>query len=453
MSTPLPSRQRAMRLSLVEGVFFALMVGCGEFYFLADAVRLGASPLEQGLVITLPLCVGALGPILALTSLARWRRRKVIVIIAAAMQALLLGGAAIADAMGWSSPRLLIALVCVYQICGQAAGVAWSSWYGDVVTPEMRGRYFAKRNRLVHLSTCASLIGAGAGLQWLEPGSPGTVAAGVGGLGFAAVFTLAAVSRAVSATLLAATPEPPVGPVPSMRAAMVLLRRSGSAGLRRLLLVVAALQFFVYVGSPYFGPFMLEELRFSYLEYTAGSIAVVLAKVASLPRWGHAIDRYGPRSVYLLAIVLVALIPLPWVWADGVAWVIVAQLLSGWAWGGHELAQFTFMLDSSHPRVRLHLFAALAALAGGAQLLGGLVGGVLLGLVDRNFQILFIVTFAGRLLVASVAPLLAPHSAGRAGIGRRHLLLRLVGVRPSGGLDHRPLPVTEEGDDDPDSVT
>ncbi|HUH00551.1 MAG TPA: hypothetical protein VML75_01070 [Kofleriaceae bacterium] len=39
------------------------------------------------------------------------------------------------------------------------------------------------------------------------------------------------------------------------------------------------------------------------------------------------------------------------------------------------------------------------------------------------------------------------------GIGRRHLLLRLVGVRPSGGLDHRPLPVTEEGDDDPDSVT
>lgn len=448
MSTPLPSRQRAMKLSLADGVFYALMVGCGEVYFLADAVRLGASPLEQGLVITLPLCVGAAGPLLALAILARWRRRKPVVIVGAALQAASLGLAAIADAMGWSSPRLLIALVCAYQVCGQAAGVAWSSWYGDVVTPEVRGRYFAKRNRLVHLATCVSLIGAGAALQWIEPGAAGTVAAGVGGLGFALVFSLAGGFRVVSATLLAASPEPAMGPVPSMRAALVLLRRPSAAGVRRVLLVIVALQFFVYVGSPYFGPFMLEELHFSYLEYTAGSIAVVLVKVASLPRWGHAIDRYGPRSVYLLAIVLVGIIPLPWVWAGGLAWVIVAQMMSGLAWGGHELGQFTLLLDSSHPRIRPHLFAALAGLAGSAQLLGGLVGGVLLGLIDRNFQLLFAITMAGRLLVATAAPALVPHSVGKAGIGRRHLLLRLVGVRPSGGLDHRPLSVTEGVEND-----
>ncbi len=39
---------RAMRLSALEGVAYALMVGFGETYFLADAVRLGATTLKQG---------------------------------------------------------------------------------------------------------------------------------------------------------------------------------------------------------------------------------------------------------------------------------------------------------------------------------------------------------------------------------------------------------------------
>jgi len=60
------SIRRAMRFSLADALFYALMVGSGEVYFLADAVRLGATALEQALVITLPLCVGTLGPLLAL---------------------------------------------------------------------------------------------------------------------------------------------------------------------------------------------------------------------------------------------------------------------------------------------------------------------------------------------------------------------------------------------------
>jgi hypothetical protein len=79
--------RRAMRLSLAEGVFYALMVGFGELYFIADAVRIGASTLELGLVVTLPLCAGAAGPMMALWLLRRGRRRKHIVVAAAFAQA------------------------------------------------------------------------------------------------------------------------------------------------------------------------------------------------------------------------------------------------------------------------------------------------------------------------------------------------------------------------------
>jgi serine protease inhibitor len=38
-------RDRALRLSIVEGVTYALMVGLGETYFLANAVRAAVTPI------------------------------------------------------------------------------------------------------------------------------------------------------------------------------------------------------------------------------------------------------------------------------------------------------------------------------------------------------------------------------------------------------------------------
>jgi len=125
-----------MRLSVLDGAAYALMVGFGETYFLADAVRLGATRLQQGLIVTLPLCTGALGSVLSLALLARLRGRKGLVVAAAAVQTALLAALGLA---GPVSPVLLIATVCLYQAFGQAAGTSWSAWYGDLVPKATRG--------------------------------------------------------------------------------------------------------------------------------------------------------------------------------------------------------------------------------------------------------------------------------------------------------------------------
>jgi len=101
-----------MRLSVVDGAAYAIMVGFGETYFLADAVRLGASTLEQGLLVTLPLCTGALGSVIALALLGRFRSRKSVVVAAATAQLSILLGLGIQRAL---APPLLIASVCLYQ--------------------------------------------------------------------------------------------------------------------------------------------------------------------------------------------------------------------------------------------------------------------------------------------------------------------------------------------------
>lgn len=431
-----------MALSLVEAVFYAVMVGAGEGYFLADAVRLGASAVELGLVVSLPLFIGGLGPFPALALAARSGRRKPLVVACAALQAASLFALSVADAFGWLTPTSLIALASLHQACAQTGGTAWSSWIGTVVPAEERGRYFARRGRRVQVGTMAALLGAGLLLQRLEPGAAGKVAVGAGGWGFVLAFGVAALARAVSAALLAASPEPPPERDAQGMRLSRLLRAPEASPARRVLAVSATMQLAVYLSSPYFGPYMLEDLHLSYAAYTIGSLAVVATKVASLPSWGKVVDSYNPRSVFLLAAFLVSVIPLPWLWADGLLWVVVAQCLSGFAWGGHEIAHMALCLDITRGSLRQQLFAAQSLLHGAAQLIGTVLGGWMLGAVERRFWILFLASTLARLAVALVAPRWLAH-VQLPGERRHVLLLRVMGLRPSGGLSHRPLAVDD----------
>ena len=429
-----------MGLGVLEGVAYALMVGFGETYFPADAVRLHASMLQQGLLVTLPLCTGAVGSVAALGLLARLRRRKGIVVASAAIQLLVL--LAITH-HGVLSPTLLIGAVCLYQACGQAAGTAWSSWYGDLIPREIRGTYFARRNGFVHLATCIGLVTGGLVLQHMEPGAAGDVARGAGGAGYRLVFLLAAGARLVSVVLLAISPEPPFRGLSNAPQTVRFLATGRGGRAWRLLGTGALLQFMVYIASPYFGPFMLKELRFSYLQYMVSSVTVVTGKFCLLRAWGRMVDAHGARQAYTLAALLVAVVPLPWLWAKGLLWIVPAQALSGFSWAGYEVAYFSTMLDSSTKRTRPYVFALQSVLNGTAQLLGGLLGVALLAAAHGSYRALFAASLLARFAVAAVAPRLVPPPRKSRPIGRRALFLRMIGIRPHGGAVHRPV---DEGD-------
>jgi len=426
-----------MTLSTIEGMTYAVMVGFGEAYFLADGVRLGASTLELGLLVALPLFVGAGGPVLALALLARARARKPLVVGSVVLQALLLAGLAVAEHARATTPLMLIALACASQVCGQAAGVGWNSWYGDLVPAAVRGRYFSARGRAVHTVSFLALVGAGLVLGALEPGAAGQVEDGAGGTGYTTLFAIAAAFRLVSAVLLAVSPELRFAGMPRPGEVFRFLRTARGSIAWRVLVGGAVLQLTVYVASPYFGPFMLENLQFTYLEYTVATACVVLMKFVALPLWGRSVDAHGARPVYALAAAAVAIVPLPWLWTSGLLGVALAQMLSGFAWAGYEISFFGLLLSSSYRRMRPVLFATQSLCSGSAQLAGMLCGALLLGVLGRDLRMLFGVSLVARLGVALTAPRWAPAGAPAAGPGRRAVLVQVLGFRAHGGLVHR----------------
>ncbi len=427
-----------MKLSVWEGVAYALMVGLGETYVVADALRLRASALQAALVVSLPLFVGGLGPLVAIRLLARLRHRRTLAVVTAACQALGLVVLALLDGVGWSGPVLVIVLACTHQVFGQATGTAWSSWYGDLVPAAVRGRYFAMRTLWVQFATCAGLVGAGLFLHWIEPARP-EEAAGAGGLGFTLVFSLAALSRGVSAVLLALSHEPRFHGLSRGHRLRSFLATDRGRAAWRLVAVGAVFQLVVYISSPYFSPYMLTELGFDYAEFMIATVSIVLWKVAMLPAWGRVIDHHGARPTFALAAVLAAIVPLPWLWADGLGWVLVVQSFSGFAWAGYEVSYFALLLESSYVRTRAQLFAAQSVANGSGQLLGSLVGGAMLQF-SGGFVLLFALSVVGRLVLAILVPGLVPAVRRGPHLGRRDIFLRVIGLRPHGGLVHRPMP-------------
>lgn len=431
--------ERTMRASLREAVVYALMLGLGEAFFVADAVRLGASPIELGLVVSLPLFLGALGPAGALAALARGASTRRLAVFGATLQAAALASLAGTELVDALSPSKLIAAACVYHVAGQLTGTSWSAWIGDVVPAAERGRYFATRTRRVHVGTVLGLLGAGSILQ--ATGARGD------GFGFALVFGAASVMRLVSAGLFASSPEPAPRSLLPLRAFREEMRAEDGRRVAGLVLAVFAFQLSVYVAAPYFAPFMLETLGMSYLAFTVATLAVGLGSALALPAWGRAIDRYGARPTYLLAVVLIAVVPAPWFMAQGLGVVAPAQAFSGIGWAGYEVGLFSLLLELTRPAARPYAMALVAVATGTGQLLGGLVGAFVVG--RYAFVGALAVTLAARLALALSLPGLVSARPGRT-IGRRKLLLRVIGIRPNAGLIHRLLFVDPNDGEDED---
>lgn len=432
--------QRALTLSIGDGVAYAVMIGAAETYFVADVIALGATPYEIAAAVGVPLLAGAIGPALALRVLPGLGRRRPVVVAGAVGQALALSAAAVGNWLEILDPLLLIACLCIYHVCGQAAGAAWSSWFGDLVPAEMRGRWFARRTKVVHLATFVALCGGGAVLWALERE--------VGAQqGFAALFAAGAVARCASAAFLASSPEPGFHGLQGRRALRRFLGTSRGKDALVLLTGGGAYQGTVYLSGAFFTPFMLEVIGLDYLQFMIALGAQVGVKVLALNGWGRLIDRAGAKGVFRTTLVLTAVVPLPWVFLSEFWGVLGAQLMSGFVWAGYEVALFALLLESSRAANRPHLFAAQSIGNAVGQVSGSAAGAVLL--TASGYVPVFAASVAARTLVALALPVMLSAERGAPGQRRPALLMRIVGLRPGPGVVHRPVLSPEDPPGDP----
>src|SRR3989344_947001 len=194
--------RKSLRYSILDGAFYAAMVGFGETFFQAFAVFLKATNVQLGLLGSLPQTLGSVLQLFSNRLIKFFRTRKRLICTSVLLEALIFIPIALVFFFGTLRVYHLIFFVCLYWILGMVLVPAWSSWMGDLVDERRRGSYFGKRNRIAGLVSLASMLTGGYILERFSDGTEMQY------IGFAVIFTIAMAARIVSLVYMTKKYEP-----------------------------------------------------------------------------------------------------------------------------------------------------------------------------------------------------------------------------------------------------
>lgn len=387
--------RKDLRASVSDGAAFSVMVGIGETYLPAFVLAIGMGEIAAGLISSIPLLAGAILQLISPFAVARLGSHRRWVVLCAAVQAACFLPL-IAGALTGRLPVVAMFLVVsLYWGAGLAAGPAWNTWIESVVPRHVRAPFFAWRSRLGQAGVLAGFLTAGAVLHFGHD-------AGKQLYGFAAIFMVAATCRFLSAWFLSTQSETPEQHEEQCHVSIgELLGRVRAGGSERMLLYFLSVQVAVQISGPYFTPYMLGQLKISYLDFMTLLAASFIAKIAALPALGRFAFRFGAQR--LLWVGGIGIVPVAglWLYATSFLGLIVIQFVAGVVWAAYELAMFLLFFETVRREERTSILTTFNLCNSIALVIGASIGGLglkLLGECPETYLTLFALSSSVRAL-------------------------------------------------------
>jgi len=378
-----PRTDQSLRHSVRDGVAYSLMAGAGEHYFSAYALFLKATTAQIAWLSAFPSLLGSFAQLFSAWLANRLGRRKAIMLFGVLLQtAMWLPIIWLPYFFPDHGVTILIVCVALYFTGGHLATPVWNSLMGDLVHERHRGRFFARRTRLMSMMNFLAVVGSGVLLNFFETTDHVR-------LGFMLVFTLAAGARLYSASQLARMHDPNIVTSrfdwPVLNGFWQKIRGSDFV---RFTLFFAAMQGAAAIAAPFFAVYMLRDLKFSYLEFMASTSLAILAQFAGLRMWGRLADIFGNRLILTVTSYLIPCFPILWLASTHFAFIATLQMLGGFVWAGFSLSASNYLYDCVPPERRAAYSATHNVITSIMIFAGALVGGGL-SLVMPDYFMLF----------------------------------------------------------------
>ncbi|MCX8202375.1 MAG: MFS transporter [Candidatus Micrarchaeota archaeon] len=431
MSNQIMQRKSTMNLSIIEGGLYSGMVGFCQYFITPYAIFLGMPNFMVGLLRSISSLVSALGFYFSIWLMQFEKTRKEMISKYVSYQAYIIIFFLLIPFVPLDRSWMFIFLYSLFLFLGSVVSPMWTSLMKDVVVKKERGTYFGRRNKLAGLFEVASSLIAGAVLNYFT----GNIY-----VGFITIFVVAFLFRLASSRLLLKHWDPNgkifhKGKKKGMKFEFFLVN---DKYLNNLILLGGGMLFATNIAGPFFAVFMLKNLNFSYLDFTLATVASTIATLISQPYWGRLIDKYGTRPVLFSTSVLIPLVPLFWIPATNLMYVIIIQLYAGVVWAGFDLAVFNMLLKIS-PKNKTSLYSA--SYNGAISILtflGMFLGSILILILDsidaqilNSIQILFLISGILRFLVAAVV---IPRITAQMQVNSLNFFLKTITVYPIKGV-------------------
>ena len=420
------------------------MVGIGESYLPAFVLAAGLGQLAAGLITTVPLLAGGVLQLIspwAIRRLGSHRRWVVLCTFCQALSFLPLAAAAWSNTV---SIWLVFLMASIYWGAGFAAGPAWNTWVGSLVPESVRASYFARRTKF---SQAGVMIGFIAGGVALQAGAAWQQVIAV----FAGLFLTASACRLLSSAFLASQSEP-VPPSAAHRCVPIgeFLGRLRNGADGSLLLYLLSVQGAAQIAGPYFTPYMLKQLHFSYAEYVILIGVSFAAKVVALPSLGRFARRVGAKRLLWLGGIGIAPVSGMWLFSQNFGYLLFVQVLAGATWAAYELAMFLLFFESIPEFERTSLLTTYNFGHALATVVGSLIGGGVLAAMDKTpaaYLTVFCLSSVARFATIGLLSRVPATEGETIVLGRR-----VLGIRPAVGSLDRPILAATAAQSEPEAL-
>ena len=363
-------KKKSLFYSLWDGIFAGGMVGLTQDYFNPFLLVRGGCAQQAGYLGGFPNIFSALFQLFSPGLTDKLKSRKKLFMVFIFLQFIMLVVMWGISLKEQKTPLFFIFCVLLFTACGAIAQPAWASLMSDLVPVSKRGTYFGWRIRIVGFVTIGTSLLAGWITHSFEKINIYT--------GFSILFGGAFFFRLISWIFLSRMQDLPQEQKKEYYFSLIqFLSRLKHSNFAKFVLLSGSLHYAVFVASPFFSVFMIQDLHFSYLLYSIVMISSTAMVYISIPRWGRISDRVGNIRVIQTCIPFIAMIPLFWIVSQHPACLIFSQVYSGVLWAGYNLCALNFVYDAVTPGKRTRCIAYFNAFNSLGIGLGSLTGGAL----------------------------------------------------------------------------
>lgn len=390
---PKQATRTSLKASTIDGVLATIFSNItGGVLLINFLLQLGATPVEIGLLSSIPMLVNFLQPLGAYIADSMKSRHWYILAIFAPSRLLwliLVGGIAW---LGWSntaSHELVtwtLAIILITNILGALGSCAWFSWMAALVPQGLRGRYFGLRNSAASLTNlvCVPLLGFAIS-AW-----PGGTIQGygvllllgvvIGILSLVCQFWMVDVNpQVIEYSKAKPQQQEPARNQPEKFGVLQ------DINFLKFLLYLGLWMFAINLSAPFFNLYMMKDLALDLGTVTLYTSLVAGANLVMLVFWGRLADRIGNRPLLLLVGIVIAVTPLFWLFvgSDSVSvwvWLPLIHLVCGGFGAAIDLCITNIQMSVAPANRPSQYYAIAAAVAGTCGGLGSAAGGFIAGL-------------------------------------------------------------------------
>jgi MFS family permease len=334
--------KRSLNLNIFAitfGMVFFTVVGnpIGSAIFTGFMRKLGAGNLVYSIVLALPV-LGAVSQIFGSYLLETTGKRKFMFLSSGLLHRFLwIPVALIPLTMKSDSHQAIIwsitVLITISSVAGSVTSIAFNSWMGSLVPADIIGRFFSKRMLVSTISGSASALIVGLFIDRIDNLT-----------GFMIVFVVGSLFGLCDVSTFFFIKHPPMS-LPENKTSLlsIIVEPLKNRNYLKFVLFSTVFAFGVNISAPFYNIYMLEDLKINYfLIYLSNLVMQGITTILFVRKWGVLADRYGNKPVTFASGIVLAIVPLMWVFTSpsNLTMVFIANIFAGIGWSGYNLSTF-----------------------------------------------------------------------------------------------------------------